>query len=52
MRKIEQIGQFKRDYRRVAVGRHRASLDTLLSALLPLARDRCDVAREAISTTH
>ncbi|MDN7431422.1 type II toxin-antitoxin system YafQ family toxin [Burkholderia sp. AU45388] len=36
MRKIEQTGQFKRDYRRVAVGRHRASLDTLLAAVLPL----------------
>ncbi|KUY84949.1 addiction module antitoxin [Burkholderia cepacia] len=36
MRKTEHTGQFKRDYRRVAVGRHRSSLDALLGAVLPL----------------
>ncbi|WP_186156526.1 type II toxin-antitoxin system YafQ family toxin [Burkholderia gladioli] len=36
MRKIEHTGQFKRDYRRVAVGRHRATLNTLLASVLPL----------------
>lgn len=34
MRKIEQTGQFKRDYRRVAVGRHRAALNVLLTPVL------------------
>jgi len=36
MRTIDRSNAFKRDYRRVAVGRHRASLDTLLATVLPL----------------
>ncbi len=36
MRTIDRSNAFKRDYRRVAVGRHRASLDTLLATVVPL----------------
>jgi mRNA interferase YafQ len=36
MRVIEWTSRFKPDYRRVAVGRHRASLDALLRAALAL----------------
>jgi len=40
MRAIEWTSHFKRDYRRVAVGRERTSLDTLLrSVLTRLAMD-------------
>ena len=34
MRKIERTSRFKRDYRREAKGRHRASLDAALAPLL------------------
>ncbi len=41
MRKIERTSQFKRDYKREAKGRHRASLDAALVPLLvALAADR------------
>ena len=36
MRRIERTGQFKRDYRRVRLGRHRATLDTVLVEVLEL----------------
>jgi len=34
MRKIERTGQFKRDYKRELKGRHRATLETTLVAVL------------------
>ena len=41
MRQIERTGQFKRDYKREAKGRHRATLDTdLVSVLVALAGDQ------------
>ena len=41
MRKIERTGQFKRDYKREARGRHRASLDAdLVPILIALADDQ------------
>lgn len=41
MRTIERTGQFKRDYKRRARGRHRTTLDAdLVSVLLALANDR------------
>jgi mRNA interferase YafQ len=46
MREIERTTQFKRDYRREAKGRHRASLDSsLLSVLRPLMNDEVLDAR-------
>ena len=36
MRTIEQTGQFKRDYKREAKGKHRATLDADLTPLLDL----------------
>ena len=39
MRKIERTSRFKRDYRRVAKGRHRASLDAALVPLLVALAD-------------
>jgi mRNA interferase YafQ len=36
MRAIEWTARFRQDYRRVAVGRHRASLDTLLRPVLSM----------------
>ena len=36
MRTIEQIGQFRRDYRREAKGKHRATLDADFLAILSL----------------
>ena len=40
MREIERTTQFRRDYRRESRGRHRATLDASLTALLlPLMRD-------------
>jgi mRNA interferase YafQ len=40
MRKIERIGQFKRDYKREAKGRHGKSLDALLVPIITaLAND-------------
>ena len=41
MRKIERSSQFKRDYRREAMGRHRMSLDAgLVPILVALASDQ------------
>ena len=41
MRRIERTGQFKRDYRRVRRGPHRATLDTVLVEVLEsLVEDR------------
>jgi mRNA interferase YafQ len=41
MRKIENTGQFKRDYKREAKGPHRATLDAeLVPVLTALARDQ------------
>ncbi len=41
MRKIERTGQFKRDYRREAKGRHRRVLDaSLVPVVAALANDR------------
>ena len=41
MRTIERTGQFKRDYKRVAKGRHGAALDgDLVPILVALADDR------------
>ena len=41
MRRIERTGQFKRDYRRLRRGRHRATLDTVLvDVLQSLVSDR------------
>lgn len=41
MRRIERTGQFKRDYKRVRRGRHRAALDTILVEVLEsLVNDR------------
>ena len=39
MRKIERTRQFKRDYKREAKGRHRASLDAALVPLLVALAD-------------
>ena len=40
MRQIERTGQFKRDYKREQKGRHRATLDASLTAVLvPLMSD-------------
>ena len=39
MRKIERTSRFKRDYRREAKGRHRASLDAALVPLLVALAD-------------
>ena len=39
MRKIERTSRFKRDYRREAKGRHRASLDAVLVPLLVALAD-------------
>ena len=39
MRKIERTSQFKRDYKREAKGRHRASLDAVLVPLLVALAD-------------
>lgn len=51
MRMIERTGQFKRDYKREAKGKHRATLDTDLTAALvalvnnkPLEPRHCDHA--------
>ena len=41
MRKIERTGQFKRDYKREAKGRHRVTLDAdLVPVLVALANDQ------------
>ncbi len=41
MRKIERTGQFKRDYKREAKGRHRTTLDAdLVPVLVALANDQ------------
>ena len=41
MRKIERTGQFKRDYKREAKGRHRETLDAdLVPVLVALANDQ------------
>ena len=41
MRKIERTGQFKRDYKREARGRHQATLDAdLVPVLDALANDQ------------
>ena len=41
MRKIERTSQFKRDYKREARGRHRASLDAVLvPVLVTLCQDQ------------
>ena len=41
MRTIERTGQFKRDYKRESKGRHRASLDAALAAIVEaLATDQ------------
>ena len=41
MRKIERTGQFRRDYKREARGRHRSSLDAaLVPILVALADDQ------------
>ncbi|MDD2769650.1 MAG: type II toxin-antitoxin system YafQ family toxin [Methylococcus sp.] len=41
MRRIDQTGQFKRDYKREAKGQHRASLDVeLMSVVKALACDQ------------
>ena len=41
MRKIERTGQFKRDYKREAKGRHQATLDAdLVPVLVALANDQ------------
>ena len=41
MRRIERTGAFKRDYRREAKGRHKASLDAdLVAVVAALAEDR------------
>ena len=41
MRRIEPTGQFRRDYKREAKGRHRATLDAELEpVILALANDR------------
>ena len=41
MRKIERTGQFRRDYKREAKGRHRALLDDdLVPILVALADDQ------------
>ena len=36
MRTIERTGQFKRDYKRESKGRHRATIDTDLLAVVAL----------------
>lgn len=46
MRAIERTGQFKRDYKREAKGRHRATLDAeLMSVIAALARDETLASR-------
>lgn len=41
MRRIERVGQFKRDYKREAKGQHRATLDTdLMPVVQTLACDQ------------
>lgn len=50
MRRIEHTGQFKRDYKREAKGRHRATLDEdLMSVLKVLA---CDQSLEPRHCDH
>jgi len=50
MRRIEHTGQFKRDYKREAKGRHRATLD---SELMPVVKTlACDQPLEARYCDH
>jgi len=50
MRRIEHTGQFKRDYKREAKGRHRATLD---SELMPVVKTlACDQPLEARHCDH
>ena len=50
MRTIEQTGQFRRDYKREAKGKHRATLDSDLMPILGLLAD--DEALEVRHRAH